>query len=74
MFDRKPLRVRVNDRKEGELSDEREILLHKLINENPQFKVLEGAELYTEFDYRAKPFIWYRTKITPFKLCIKEGK
>lgn len=74
MFDRKPLRVQVNDRKEAELSDEREILFHKLINENPQFKVLEGAELYTEFDYRAKPFIWYRTKITPFKLCIKEGK
>jgi len=72
MFDRKPLRVQVNERKEEELGDEREILLHKLMQQHPKFKALEGAELYTEFDHRAKPFVWYRTKITPFKLCIKE--
>lgn len=74
MFDRKPLRVQMSNRKEEELGDEREILLHKLMADNPNFKSLEGAELYTEFDYKAQPLVWHGTKITPFKLCIREAK
>ncbi|MGM9929985.1 MAG: hypothetical protein ACI35P_18755 [Bacillus sp. (in: firmicutes)] len=72
MFDKKPLHVQVADRKEETLSDERERLLHKLMNEYPQFVSLEGTNIYTQFDHRAEPFIWYKTKITPFKICIQE--
>lgn len=74
MFDKKPLKVQVLHRKEETLSDEREILLYKLIKEYPQFQVFEGLKLYTEFDYRAEPFHWYQMKITPFKICVQEEK
>ncbi|WHY63692.1 hypothetical protein [Cytobacillus firmus] len=74
MFDKKPLKVQVLHRKEESLSDEREILLYKLMQEYPQFQVFEGLKLYTEFDYRAEPFLWYQMKITPFKICVQEEK
>ncbi|MEH7224686.1 hypothetical protein V7112_12830 [Bacillus sp. JJ1566] len=74
MFDKKPLKVQVLNRKEETLSDEREILLYKLMKEYPQFQVFEGLKIYTKFDHRAKPFQWYRMKITPFKICVEEGK
>ncbi|WP_235815126.1 hypothetical protein [Neobacillus vireti] len=74
MFDKKPLKVQVLHRKEETLSDEREILLYKLMNEYPQFQVFEGMKLYTTFDHRAEPLLWQRTKITPFKLCIQEAR
>lgn len=72
MFDKKPLKVQVSERKEETITDERELLLHKLIASYPQFSVLEGMKLYTEFDHKADPILWYRTKISPFKLCIVE--
>ncbi|KML43621.1 hypothetical protein VL14_06075 [Cytobacillus firmus] len=74
MFDKKPLKVQVLQRKEESLSDEREILLYKLMQEYPQFQVFEGLKLYTEFDHRAEPFLWYQMKITPFKICVQEEK
>jgi hypothetical protein len=74
MFDKKPLKVQVMHRKEETLSDEREILLFKLMNEYPQFQVFEGSKIFTQFDHRAEPFHWYRTKITPFKICVQEEK
>jgi hypothetical protein len=74
MFDKKPLKVQVLHRKEETLTDEREILLHKLMGEYPQFQVFEGLKIYTEFDHRAEPFLWYQTKITPFKICVQEEK
>lgn len=74
MFDKKPLKVQVLHRKEETLSDEREILLYKLMKEYPQFQVFEGLKLFTMFDHRAEPFLWYQMKITPFKICLQEGK
>ncbi|MFS0824603.1 hypothetical protein [Bacillus sp. 1P02SD] len=74
MFDKKPLKVQVLYRKEETLSDEREILLYKLMKEYPQFQVFEGLMIYTKFDHRAEPFRWYQMKITPFKICVEEGK
>ncbi|MBT2689426.1 hypothetical protein J7I93_14630 [Bacillus sp. ISL-47] len=74
MFDKKPLKVQVLHRKEEALSDEREILLYKLMQEYPQFQVFEGLKIYTEFDHRAEPFLWYQMKITPFKICVQEEK
>ncbi|KAF0825701.1 hypothetical protein ABE29_22370 [Cytobacillus firmus] len=74
MFDKKPLKVQVLHRREESLSDEREILLYKLMQEYPQFQVFEGLKLYTEFDHRAEPFLWYQMKITPFKICVQEEK
>ncbi|WP_244671073.1 hypothetical protein [Bacillus sp. NTK034] len=74
MFDKKPLKVQVLQRKEETLSDEREILLYKLMQEYPQFQVFEGLKIYTEFDHRAEPFLWYQMKITPFKICVQEEK
>lgn len=74
MFDKKPLKVQVMHRREETLSDEREILLYKLMQEYPQFQVFEGLKLYTEFDHRAEPFLWYQMKITPFKICVQEEK
>jgi len=74
MFDKKPLKVQVMHRKEETLSDEREILLFKLMKEYPQFQVFEGSKIFTQFDHRAEPFHWYRTKITPFKICVQEEK
>jgi hypothetical protein len=74
MFDKKPLKVQVMHRKEETLSDEREILLYKLMKEYPQFQVFEGLKIFTEFDHRAEPFLWYQTKMTPFKICVQEKK
>jgi hypothetical protein len=74
MFDKKPLKIQVLHRKEETLSDEREILLHKLMKEYPQFQTFEGLKIYTEFDHRAEPFLWYQMKITPFKICVQEEK
>ncbi|MBM4763053.1 hypothetical protein GNT69_12295 [Bacillus sp. B15-48] len=74
MFDKKPLKIQVLHRQEETLSDEREILLYKLMHEYPQFQVFEGAKIYTKFDHRAEPFLWYRMKITPFKICVQEEK
>ena len=56
MFDKKPLKVQVLYRKEETLSDEREILLYKLMKEYPQFQTFEGLKIFTEFDHRAEPF------------------
>lgn len=61
-------------RKEETLSDEREILLNKLMIEYPQFQSFEGLKVFTKFDHRAEPFNWYRMKITPFKICVEEEK
>ncbi len=72
MFDKKPLKVQVLHRNEETLSDEREILLYKLMQEYPQFQPFEGLKIYTEFDHRAQPILWYDMKITPFKICIEE--
>jgi hypothetical protein len=74
MFDKKPLKVQVLHRKEETLSDEREILLSKLMKEYPQFQVFEGSKIFTKFDHREEPFLWYQMKITPFKICVQEGK
>jgi len=74
MFDKKPLKVQVLHRKEETFSDEREILLYKLMQEYPQFQIFEGLKLFTKFDPQAEPFRWYKMKITPFKLCVEEGK
>ncbi|MCS0791078.1 hypothetical protein NX021_23385 [Cytobacillus firmus] len=74
MFDKKPLKVQVLHRREESLSDEREILLYKLMQEYPQFQVFEVLKIYTEFDHRAEPFLWYQMKITPFKICVQEEK
>ncbi|WP_428912527.1 hypothetical protein [Niallia sp. Krafla_26] len=74
MFDKKPLKVQVLHRQEETLSDEREILLYKLMKEYPQFQMFEGLKIYTKFDHKAEPFRWQRMKITPFKICIKEEK
>ena len=73
MFDKKPLAIQVLNRKEETITDEREKLLYKLMQEHPRFSSIEGMKLYTEFDHRAEAFIWYRTKITPFKICMMEG-
>lgn len=73
MFDKKPLKVQVLHRKEETLSDEREILLSKLMKEYPQFQVFEGSKSFTKFDHQAEPFLWYQMKITPFKICVQEG-
>ena len=72
MFDKKPLKVQVLHRKEETISDEREILLYKLMQEYPQFQVFEGLKIFTKFDHRAEPFLWHRMKITPFKICVEE--
>src|SRR3954463_10584571 len=72
MFDKKPLKVQVLHRKEETLSDEREILLYKLMKVYPQFQVFEGLKIFTMFDHRAEPFQWYQMKITPFKICVQE--
>ncbi|MDQ0201107.1 hypothetical protein J2S10_004313 [Neobacillus ginsengisoli] len=74
MFDKKPLKVQVLHRKEETLSDEREILLYKLMKEYPQFQVFEGLKILTVFDHRAEPFLWQRMKMTPFKICVQEEK
>jgi hypothetical protein len=74
MFDKKPLKVQVLHRKEETLSDEREILLYKLMQEYPQFQVFEGLKIFTMFDHRAEPYHWYQMKITPFKICVLEEK
>jgi len=74
MFDKKPLKVQVLHRKEETLSDEREILLSKLMKEYPQFQMFEGLKLYTKFDPKAEPFRMSRMKITPFKICVQEEK
>ena len=74
MFDKKPLKVQVLYRKEETLSDEREILLYKLMKEYPQFQTFEGLKIFTVFDHRAEPFHWYRMKMTPFKICVQEEK
>jgi hypothetical protein len=74
MFDKKPLKVQVLHRKEETLSDEREILLYKLMREYPQFQMFEGLKIFTMFEHRAEPFTWYRMKITPFKICVQEEK
>ncbi|MFC0025817.1 hypothetical protein [Neobacillus cucumis] len=74
MFDKKPLKVQVLHRKEETLSDEREILLYKLMMEYPQFQMFEGLKIFTSFDHRAEPFNWYRMKMTPFKICVQEEK
>lgn len=74
MFDKKPLKVQVLHRKEETLSDEREILLRKLMMEYPQFQVFEGLKIFTMFDHRAEPHHWYQMKITPFKICMQEEK
>lgn len=72
MFDKKPLKVQVLHRKEETLSDEREILLYKLMKEYPQFEMFEGLKIFTKFDHTAEPFLWYQMKITPFKICVEE--
>ncbi|WP_223882040.1 hypothetical protein [Niallia endozanthoxylica] len=74
MFDKKPLKVQVLQRKEETLSDEREILLFKLMKEYPQFQMFEGLKIYTKFDPKAEPFRMSRMKITPFKICVQEEK
>src|SRR5690606_30744377 len=74
MFDKKPLKIQVMYRKEETLSDEREILLFKLMKEYPQFQMFEGMKIYTKFDHRAEPLLWQRMKINPFKICIQEEK
>lgn len=71
MFDKKPLKVQVLHRKEETLSDEREILLYKLMKEYPQFEMFEGLKIFTRFDYRAEPLLWQRMKLTPFKICVQ---
>lgn len=72
MFDKKPLKVQVLHRKEETISDEREILLYKLMKEYPQFEMFEGLKIFTKFDPHAEPFSWHRTKMTPFKICVVE--
>lgn len=72
MFDKKPLKIQVLHRKEETFSDEREILLYKLMMEYPQFQVFEGMKIFTDFDHRAEPILWQRMKMTPFKLCVQE--
>lgn len=74
MFDKKPLKVQVLHRKEETISDEREILLCKLMKEYPQLQTFEGCKIFTKFDHRAEPFLWYQTKISPFKICVEEEK
>jgi hypothetical protein len=74
MFDKKPLKVQVLHRKVETISDEREILLYKLMEEYPQFQVFEGLKIFTAFDHRAEPHYWYQMKITPFKICVQEEK
>ncbi len=74
MFDKKPLKVQVLHRKEETLSDEREILLFKLMMEYPQFQMFEGLKLFTQFDSEAEPFLWHQMKITPFKICVQEER
>ncbi|MGN7940971.1 hypothetical protein [Virgibacillus sp. 6R] len=74
MFDKKPLKIQVLYRKEETLSDEREILLYKLMQEYPQFQRFEGMKIFTLFDHRAEPFHMSRIKMTPFKLCVEEEK
>ncbi|WP_237562817.1 hypothetical protein [Bacillus dakarensis] len=74
MFDKKPLKVQVLHRKEETITDEREILLLKLMKEYPQFETLEGSMIFTVFDHRAEPLLWHRTKLTPFKICVQEAK
>ncbi len=73
MFDKKPLRVQMLNRKEETITDERERMLYKLMEAFPEFKSLEGVHLYTKFDHLAEPIIWHNTKMTPFKLCIQEA-
>ena len=72
MFDKKPLKIQVLYRKEETLSDEREILLYKLMMEYPQFQTFEGMKIFTEYDHRAQPFFWQRIKMTPFKIRVQE--
>ncbi|WP_258000514.1 hypothetical protein [Bacillus sp. Marseille-P3661] len=74
MFDKKPLKVQVQYRKEETINDEREILLYKLMKDYPQFTVFEGTKIFTQFDPRGKPFRWYQMKMTPFKICVEEDK
>ncbi len=74
MFDKKPLKVQVLHRKEETLSDEREILLYKLMKEYPQFQTFEGLKIFTVFDHRAEPFHMSQMKMTPFKICVQEEK
>ena len=66
MFDKKPLKIQVLYRKEETLSDEREILLYKLMKEYPQFETFEGMKIFTEFDHRAEPFIMATNENDPF--------
>ncbi len=66
MFDKKPLKVQVLHRKEETLSDEREILLYKLMKEYPQFQTFEGLKIYTVFDHRAEPFHMVSNENDPF--------
>jgi hypothetical protein len=74
MFDKKPLKIQVLYRKEETLSDEREILLYKLMKEYPQFQTFEGLKIFTVFDHRAEPFQMSQMKMTPFKICVQEEK
>ena len=66
MFDKKPLKIQVLHRKEETLSDEREILLYKLMKEYPQFQTFEGMKIFTEFDHRKEPLIMATNENDPF--------
>ncbi|MGP4073277.1 hypothetical protein ACTWQB_12060 [Piscibacillus sp. B03] len=70
LFDQSPLTIRVMD--EDAWNDEREKLMIELVKRNRKFEQLYGCGIYTEYDPDAPVFHWYGTKMTPFKLKIKE--
>ncbi|QGG57833.1 hypothetical protein [Paenibacillus sp. B01] len=71
MFGKEPLRIEVLRNKTFE--DEREILIHHLMQKSNRFKVLEGSLIYTDYDPTEKPLRWNGMKITPFSLKLKEN-
>ncbi|WP_050614594.1 hypothetical protein [Bacillus testis] len=73
MFDRKPLVIAVYGKEEELLHDEREVLISKLMAANPEFSYFEGKQIYTKVEEDKSAITWYHTKISPFKLCIKEN-
>lgn len=70
LFNQSPLVIRMMD--EDAWNDEREKLVIELVKRNRGFEQLYGRGIYTEYDPDAPVFHWYGTKMTPFKLKLKE--
>jgi hypothetical protein len=72
MFDRKALNIQIRGRSHA-LNDERELLIDRLMQKTERFGSLEGKKIYTGYDDDQSPLFWQKTKVTPFKIYLKES-